>query len=237
MIRYVVWDVDGALLNTYPAMADAFTAALGEMGGYADFDQIERLVRMSWRYGAQVLAERNGLDDRELSRRAQDIYQSKPAASQPPLLGVVAVCDYVHGIGGACYAMTSRYRAELDNLLQAHGLQSYIDEVLTAEDGLSEPREMVDWIVESNYVPRDEVLVVCGKESSVLAAQAAGVYACCLQDSPAIQAHPDWVVRDAGELLAYLCWVNLDQERVVWQPGPQPGYRVDLERLLHPVGA
>jgi phosphoglycolate phosphatase-like HAD superfamily hydrolase len=56
MIRNIIWDVDGTLFDTYPAIAQAFKAALNDLGADASLDWIEGLARKSLGRCASTLA-------------------------------------------------------------------------------------------------------------------------------------------------------------------------------------
>ena len=47
MFRNIIWDVDGTLFDTYPAIAKAFRAALNDAGKDAALDWIEELAKIS----------------------------------------------------------------------------------------------------------------------------------------------------------------------------------------------
>ena len=47
MIRNIIWDADGTLFDTYPAIASAFKAALADLGKEAAVDWIESLAKKS----------------------------------------------------------------------------------------------------------------------------------------------------------------------------------------------
>ncbi len=73
MIRNIIWDADGTLFDTYPAIASAFQAAMADLGVNAPLDWIQSLAKKSVGMCETTLAEHYQLErrvDRPEFRRA-----------------------------------------------------------------------------------------------------------------------------------------------------------------------
>jgi HAD superfamily hydrolase (TIGR01509 family) len=57
LFRNIIWDVDGTLFDTYPAIVGAFKAALHELGKEADQAWIVELAKQSLSLCETVLVE------------------------------------------------------------------------------------------------------------------------------------------------------------------------------------
>jgi phosphoglycolate phosphatase-like HAD superfamily hydrolase len=47
MIRNIIWDADGTLFDTYPAIASSFQAAMADLGADVPLDRITSLAKKS----------------------------------------------------------------------------------------------------------------------------------------------------------------------------------------------
>jgi len=47
LIQHLIWDVDGTLFDTYPAIARSFQAAAHDLGAPAAYDEVMRLALVS----------------------------------------------------------------------------------------------------------------------------------------------------------------------------------------------
>ncbi len=57
MIRNIIWDLDGTLFDTYPAITGAFQAALADLGKDAPLDWIDSLAKKSVGFCETSLSE------------------------------------------------------------------------------------------------------------------------------------------------------------------------------------
>jgi len=205
VIRDLIWDVDGTLFDTYPAIARAFSLALQEHRAEVPLEQIVDLARQSLGHCATTLAGQFGLDAAELTREFQRHYASIPATEQPPFHGVAHVCDYVVATGGRNYIVTHRGRESLQRLLVAHRMEKYFVDCLTADDGFPKKPDPAAFeeLLRRHGLEREAVLAVGDREIDIVAGRAAGVQTCLFgQVAPGVE--PDYAINDFAELYCLL---------------------------------
>jgi phosphoglycolate phosphatase-like HAD superfamily hydrolase len=95
LIRNIIWDLDGTLFDTYPAIAKAFKAALNDLGHDAPLDWIESLAKISLGYCASTLVEKYQLTEEALEQAFDNHYSCTKPAEQPLFPGVRAVCQLI----------------------------------------------------------------------------------------------------------------------------------------------
>jgi phosphoglycolate phosphatase-like HAD superfamily hydrolase len=61
LIRNLIWDVDGTLFDTYPAMAAAMQATLANLGADVPTDRLETLARVSMDHCIETVSEAHRL--------------------------------------------------------------------------------------------------------------------------------------------------------------------------------
>jgi phosphoglycolate phosphatase-like HAD superfamily hydrolase len=133
----IIWDFDGTLVDTYPAIARAYAVALATFGAEAPFERIVELSSYRLDRCTRQLAADYGLVVADLEVPFQRAYSQITSADQPPFPGVPAVCEALQKAGWRQFIVTHRRRASLDALLAAHGFARFIDDIIAGDDGFS----------------------------------------------------------------------------------------------------
>jgi HAD superfamily hydrolase (TIGR01509 family) len=216
MFRYLIWDVDGTLFDTYPAMFEAFDAALDELGASVPSDRVSRLCRQSLSHCATTLATELVLDVDDILRRFQAHYAAIPARDQPPFPGVIKVCEYVRATDGQNFIVTHRGRQSLQRLLVAHEMTDYFTDCLTSDDGYPRKPDPASFeeMIQRYHLQREMVLAVGDREIDVLAGRAAGVRT-CLFGPQASATVADYSITDYAELYCLLVAENDGESHLV----------------------
>ncbi len=201
MIRFLLWDVDGTIFDTYPAFARAFGAAITELGATAPVDWITGLCKQSVSHCVTTLAGRFSLDAGDVLRGYVNHYTNIPPQEQPPFPGVAEICARVRATGGENFIVTHRGRESLTQLLAVHQMGAYFADCLTANDGF--PRKpnpaSMNEMIDRHHLPREEVLAIGDRDIDVLAGRAAGVRT-CLFGAASSEAGADYSITDFAKL-------------------------------------
>jgi phosphoglycolate phosphatase-like HAD superfamily hydrolase len=202
VIRYLIWDADGALFNTYPAITDAMHQALKALGGQAPRERVARLCKVSFGHCIGTLSEEQGVDPDAYRAKFNAIYATIPLTAQPPFPRARALCTYICKIGGANFILTHRGRDSLEKLLHLHNLEMLITDAVTADDDF--PRKPdpagLNALIARHHIPREAALLIGDRELDILAAHAADVRACFFGDNPHDEP-ADFEVTDFATLL------------------------------------
>ena len=180
MIRNIIWDVDGTLVDTYPAISSAFQAALADLGKEAPLDWIDSLAKKSMGFCETTLAEHYEVSEEEIDRKFTEHYAQIPFEDQPAFPGVTALCKYICSTGGKNVIITHRGKTGTIGLLEANRLTSYFAGYLTSDDGYpKKPNPAAFEAMLREYdLKRIETIAVGDREIDVLAGQAAGLFTC-----------------------------------------------------------
>ncbi len=205
MIRNILWDVDGTLFDTYPAITYAISRSLNGLGTAAALNVIEGLARQSIDYCMATLAQRFSLDPDLLRRRYEAAYAALPLANQPPLPGVEAVCAAIVRRGGLNVAVTHRDVRSTQALLDAHGLALYFAGIVSVEQGYARKPDPAMALValERFGLNRAATLMIGDRELDVQAGRTAGLRT-CLYGRAALAQPADLQVDHYSQLLALL---------------------------------
>ncbi|RPI81385.1 MAG: phosphatase, partial [Chloroflexi bacterium] len=135
MIRNIIWDFDGTLFDTYPAITRSFQAVLNQNGFTASPDWIESLAKQSLGTCADTLAAHFNLDPVAFGQAFLTSYGEVLPEAQPPFPGVIKVCQRICSTGGNNLIVTHRGRKSMLKLLDAYELTPSFVGFVTNDDG------------------------------------------------------------------------------------------------------
>jgi HAD superfamily hydrolase (TIGR01509 family) len=202
MIQHLIWDVDGTLFDTYPAIARSMQAAAHDLGAPATYDEVMRLVLVTVDHCITTLSDTYAVAADQLEGLFDQHYRTITPEDQPPFAGVEAVCEHIRARGGLNLIVTHRRRAGLDRLLAAHRLTAYFTDIISHDDAYPRKPDPAAFLalIEKHQLPRNTTLGVGDRDIDVMAAQAAGIRAAFFGANTNASA-PDFVFTDYAALL------------------------------------
>ena len=176
-ILNVLWDVDGTLFDTYPAITYAISKSLNEMGITIALNVIDGLARQSVDHCIVTLSQRFKLDLNLLRDRFAESYRSIDPANQLPFPGVHEVCERIHQNGGLNIAITHRNIQSTQGLLNAHELAQFFVDIFSVEQGYPHKPDptMLLAALKKHTLNPVETLLIGDRSYDIQAGQAAGV--------------------------------------------------------------
>lgn len=180
VIKNILWDLDGTLFDTYPAITFAISKSLNEMGFSVPLNVIDGLGRQSLAYCVTTLSQRFKLDPDLLGARFADSYQMVDPANQAPFPGVHEVCELIHQRRGFNVIITHRNIRSTQQLLDVHGLASYFNDIFSVEEGYPrKPDPAITLAALEKYAMQpDETLLIGDRDLDIQTGRAAGVRTC-----------------------------------------------------------
>jgi phosphoglycolate phosphatase-like HAD superfamily hydrolase len=196
--RYLLWDFDGTLFDTYPPLVRAIEHALADREVSEPHPEIERLLGITLADCVATLAQRHGLDAAEFGAQVTQYYRQTALQEMPPFPGAIRVCQRLIAAGGRNYMFTHRTRASLMRLLDGYGVAGLFADSLTVEDGYPRKPDPAGFIalLEKHALPRGEVLAVGDRDLDIVAGQGAGVRTCLFNAQPSPGVEPDYVITE-----------------------------------------
>ena len=205
MFRNIIWDVDGTLFDTYPAMTRAFQAALGDFGKTTKTSCIERRIKVSIERCTAAMAARFLLDENTLAQAFEAHYKMIKAEDQLPFPGVKAVCEAIQARGGKNVIVTHRGKTSTEALLAAHSMGGFFAGCLTGNDGYPrkpDPAAFNAALQLFNLNPA-ETLTVGDRDIDIQAGSSAGLLTCRFNPHNE-DVVADLTVMDYEELMRFL---------------------------------
>jgi phosphoglycolate phosphatase-like HAD superfamily hydrolase len=191
MVRHIIWDFDGTLFDTYPAIVHSFKAVLqSDFGVKYNPEEIKRLVMVDTRHCALDASQKYGLDPNAILSKVRDFYNSQTDVTEVPYDGSREVCESIAQRGGINAIVTHRERASTFAILTRFRMLELFSIILTADDGFA-PKPAPDsfcYVVNSASLDQSAMLAVGDRDLDIEAAIAAGIRSAFF--SPEGKVHP-----------------------------------------------
>jgi phosphoglycolate phosphatase-like HAD superfamily hydrolase len=217
MIRNVIWDVDGTLFDTYPAMAEAFRLAVKDLGNDASIERITATAKQSLGTCVSDLANTFGLDENEIGEGFEGYYSQMRPADQPPFPGVIKICSTICAQGGRNLIITHRGDKGVSELLTAHHMSELFSGQITRDDGYPKKPDPEAFIamLQQYQLNSAETITVGDRDIDILAGQAAGIVSCLFGDNKG-NCSPDFSFTHYDELDSFLLGQNINEKKPGW---------------------
>jgi phosphoglycolate phosphatase-like HAD superfamily hydrolase len=205
MIRHLLWDLDGTLFDTYPAITYAISKSINQMGGTVALNVIDELARQSIGHCLETLATRFRFNPNLLQSRYTENYRELSPANQPPFPGGRETCAFVRQNDGRNLIVTHRELESCHILLETHEMSALFDDIFSTEQGyLRKPSpEMVLAALSKYDLNPAETLMVGDRALDIQAGQAAGVRT-CLFGTDSLSVAADFHVQHLSEILGQI---------------------------------
>ena len=201
--KHVIWDLDGTLLDTYPATDGALVAALGELGHEVSLEVVRRLTRLTLDHAVRTLAKQFGLPEAEIYSLYEQQYAVLGLNHSPAMPGALGAMQAVRARGGLNLLATHRDREGAMWRLKAAGLGTMLDDLLCVSDGYPRKPDPALFLalLERHGLNAAQVLAVGDRDLDALAAHLAGCRAALLlTPGVTLDTGADWVLGGLDEL-------------------------------------
>lgn len=195
----VIFDVDGTLVDSNDAHAQAWVEALAESGRHVEFVRVRPLIGMG---SDKLLPDVSGLaaDSREgqaIATRRGEIFMHRFLPRLRPTRGARELVEWLHDDGLKLYVATSAKDEELQPLLQVAGAGRYMEATASSDDAeRSKPDpDIVVAALQRTGRPKNEVIMIGDTPYDVEAALRAGINIIALRSG-------GWRDRDLQHALA-----------------------------------
>ena len=212
MIKHLIWDLDGTLFDTYPALTEALVATLADWGHYPEPELVLELARVSLTQCMASLAATYQLPRETIEQGFSSQYAQIPYRQQPLRPGAHALCAYIRSLGGKNVIVTHRPRHSTTELLDAHALRPLIVDCITIDDEFPKKPDPTSMLVimSRNGIDCSEGLAIGDRALDIAAGQAARLRTCLLGQLDN-QVQPDFRVDQLDELLEIIQRENRDR--------------------------
>ena len=130
-IQHFIWDMDGTLFDTYPAIIADLRSALAEFGQDCDPVEAMGLMLVNLRNATRFYGEKFGIDPEELLE-VYFSYHNKTISdfSAKPMAGAEEVLKHIQQSGRYNYIFTHRKDWEAVEYLKKYGMDGYFRDLV-----------------------------------------------------------------------------------------------------------
>ena len=199
---YLIWDFDGTLFDTYPALVRSIERALADRDLVVPRGELEGMLAQTLQFCFETLVERFALDADTFDAQVDYYHRRTTVKDKPPFPGVIQICEHFVKAGGQNFIITHRDRDSLMQLLTWYKVEGLFAATVTRDDGYARKPDPAsfDALLDMHDLPRDQVLAVGDRDLDILAGQAAGVHTCLFNATPGYGVQPDHVITSFAEL-------------------------------------
>lgn len=182
MFSHVIWDFDGTLFDTYPAMAGSLHETMRLHGYDAPYEEVYSVMKQSvpaaFAFYAERMEWRGEIEDEYAARRRA--IEADVCVSYP---GTIELLREIIARGGKNYIYTHR-GATLYPMLEKHGIRQLFVECVTSENDFARKPapDGINYLVEKYNMERNKTVMVGDRELDILSGINAGVKTCAYCD-------------------------------------------------------
>ena len=202
MIKHIIWDFDGTLVDTYSAIVYSFVAVLqSEFHLGYDPSVIERLVKVDTKHCASEIGQAHGISPLAILTKTREFYNSQAVVNEKPNDHAKKICEEITRRGSNAL-VTHRDKDSTFEMLTRFNMEELFDIVITADDGFA-PKPAPDSlraVLRKASIPKSDTLGVGDRNLDVEAAICVGIRSAFF--SPGGEKHPkaDFNIRSLAEI-------------------------------------
>ena len=203
-LQHFFWDFDGTLMDTYPAMTEAFVRMAARLGIDIAPQRALSLMKENLTHALQVIAGENGLDAGEMAA----LFREEERDALPRLIRPVAgIPQVLRRLEGKHYLVTHRDHMAVTYLRHA-GLDGFFTDTIVSEDGF--PRKPAPdsllHLVRKHGLDPAACVMIGDRPLDTAAGRNAGMLSCLLDEENRFPDDPcELRCTRAEELAGLLC--------------------------------
>ncbi|HFJ5884332.1 TPA: HAD-IA family hydrolase [Enterococcus faecium] len=199
-MKNYIWDFDGTLFDTYPAMVDGAWQALKDFG--ISMDKKEIYFKMK-KYSTSYLINESSLNAREFNKLFHR-YEKESTEVSRPFPETKQVLEMLKDNGGRHFILTHRLTESTWGLLKEHRLAHLIEEVVGIDQDF--PRKpdpaSLNYLIDTFHLERTDTMMIGDRRLDIEAGKNAGVATCLYDIDHFLGEIPaDYVVGNLNEIL------------------------------------
>ena len=204
MLRFhhIIWDFDGTICDTAPALIRAYALAMEQVGVHVSPETVREHIHGTLTRYSEMLAEKHGFDVAEQMEHYWNHLHQVPVEGLKLFPGVLDVLERVQKMGGKQYILTHHRYPSLKRFLDGHRLNDFFAEIVTPENGFPRKPDPAGfrYLIDKYAMHKNDVLAIGDREPDILAAQAVGIATCLFGPEPLDGLQPDHFISSYDQI-------------------------------------
>ncbi|EHK0650297.1 HAD-IA family hydrolase [Enterococcus faecium] len=199
-MKNYIWDFDGTLFDTYPAMVDGAWQALKDFG--ISMDKKEIYFKMK-KYSTSYLINESNLNAKEFNELFHR-YEKESTEVSRPFPETKQVLEMLKDNGGRHFILTHRLTESTWGLLKEHRLAHLIEEVVGIDQDFPHKPDpaSLNYLIDTFHLERTDTMMIGDRRLDIEAGKNAGVATCLYDIDHFLGEIPaDYVVGNLNETL------------------------------------
>ncbi len=175
-IKNYIWDFDGTLYDSYPAMVEGAAKALSDLGIREDQKVIYRTMK---KFSTRHLSEQHQLKE-EVFMPLFHHYERESLLKPRPFEATEEVLSTLKKRGAKHFILTHRLTESTWRLLREYELAHFIEEVVGIDQNF--PRkpspESLNYLIERYEMQKAETMMIGDRQLDIEAGKRAGISTC-----------------------------------------------------------
>lgn len=204
MYKHIIWDFDGTLFDSYPAMALAVKTALEKQGVYESYDNIMKMMKISMIHLYKYLSETYSINDSVKSDYHK--YRKQLEINMKPYSHVIEMCKKICQSNRYNHLYTHRGKSSIE-YLKKHNMLEYFSGLITRDSDFKrkpDPEALI-YLIEEYNINKNEALMIGDRDIDILAARNAGIAGCYYKSYPLYNCETaNYTITDYSQLIELL---------------------------------
>lgn len=176
MIKNYIWDFDGTLFDTYPAMVEGVFQALHDFGIERPKKEIYRVMKQE---SVRKLRESYQLEETSFNQLFHE-YEEQYQELSVPFKETEMVLRRLKETGAKHYILTHRVTASTWKLLKVFGLADLIEEVIGIDQGFARKSapDAINHLIDRYHLDPEKTMMVGDRKLDIEAGINAKIHTC-----------------------------------------------------------
>ena len=179
--KYIIWDFDGTLFNTYPHIASIITEIMKNHYNIdLNMNQVQEWCETSLKFCFNKLILDYNINKIEFQDLFSNKYMVNLESQQPPFPGVKEILTYIQKRGGKNFIVTHRGSVTLFKLLHYYNMEDIFEKVITNDDGFPNKPDPASflYIIKEFQIPTEKVIAIGDRKIDVQTAHVIDIKSC-----------------------------------------------------------
>jgi len=206
MFKYLIWDFDGTLFDTYPVMTQSFIRALQKLGIEETSEHVMELMKISYSTLLEYCQDHHHIDIDELMIHYNFIRHPIEVKYFKPFDYVHEICKMVCRNGGKNYLYTHRSKSTIEHM-ERNGLVEYFSGYITKENNFKrKPHpEALQRLLTTKIIPPEQAIMIGDREIDIEAGKNARIHTCYFTNGETkYSQYADFIIKEFKELVSII---------------------------------